>query len=80
MRDYQSLFKPCVLAARPGGVILATNHVSTVDEADWHEVLRRCATKAGRPLVDLQRLQPESDFPTLADGKHPLKLALATVG
>ena len=32
VRDYQSLFKPCVLAAKPGGTILATNHVSTVDE------------------------------------------------
>lgn len=80
VRDYQSLFKPACLATRPGGTVLATNHVSTVDEAEWHDSLARCAAKAGRPLVDIQTLSPEHDFPMLVDGRSPLKLALAIVG
>jgi 23S rRNA (cytosine1962-C5)-methyltransferase len=79
VRDYQSLFKPSVLATKPGGTILATNHVSTVDLDEWLESLQRCAAKAGRPLSSLEVLTPEADFPS-PDGRHPLKVALATVG
>jgi 23S rRNA (cytosine1962-C5)-methyltransferase len=78
VRDYPSLFKPAVLALRPGGSVLATNHVSTVDMEPWLESLERCASKAGRPLVSLTPLTPEADFPS-PDGKHPLKMAIATV-
>lgn len=78
VRDYQSLFKPCVLATRPGGTVLAVNHVASVDIDDWLEVLERCARKADQPLADLTVLAPEVDFPS-PDGKHPLKMVLARV-
>ena len=61
-----------------GGVVLATNHVSTVDADVWHEQLRRCAVKLGRPLQSLDVILPEEDFPS-PDGKPPLKMVLATV-
>ena len=78
VRDYQGLFKPALMATSPGGAILATNHVSTVDMEDWLESLRRCATKAGRPLVDIEVITPDPDFPS-PDGKHPLKMAWCRV-
>ncbi len=79
VRDYASLFKPCVLATRPGGAVLASNHVSTVERDDWIDGLRRCAAKAGRPLADVEVITPDEDFPS-PDGRHPLKLAWCTVG
>ena len=78
VRDYQSLFKPALLALADGGAVLATNHVPTVDEAEWHDALRRCAEKAGRPLRALDRVPVDGDFPSF-DGKPPLKLALARI-
>lgn len=78
VRDYQSLFKPAVLATTNGGRILATNHVPTVDLDTWLEALRRCADKAGRPLADIEVLHPDPDVPTF-DGRHPLKLAWCTL-
>ena len=59
--------------------MLAVNHVASVDLDGWLESLGRCAKKAGRPLADISVLPPEADFPS-PDGKHPLKVALATVG
>jgi 23S rRNA (cytosine1962-C5)-methyltransferase len=76
VHDYQSLFKPALLALADGGAVLATNHVPTVDEAAWHDALRRCAEKAGRPLRALERVPVDADFPSF-DGRPPLKLALA---
>jgi 23S rRNA (cytosine1962-C5)-methyltransferase len=78
VRDYASLFKPALLATAPGGTVLATNHVPEVVREDWLASLERCAAKAGRPLVALETIVPEDDFPSL-DGRHPLKIALATV-
>jgi 23S rRNA (cytosine1962-C5)-methyltransferase len=78
VRDYASLFKPCVLATVSGGAILATNHVSTVDRDAWVEGLRRCATKAGRPLRDVTIIRPDPDFPS-PDDRAPLKMAWCTV-
>lgn len=37
----QSLFKPSLLATKEGGAVLATNHVSSVDCAEWVESLSR---------------------------------------
>jgi 23S rRNA (cytosine1962-C5)-methyltransferase len=78
VRDYQSIFKPAVLATKPGGKILCTNHVPQVDLDDWLGVLQRCAAKAGRPLKDTRIIQPEEDFPA-KDDRHPLKIALVEV-
>ncbi len=75
--DYPSLFKPAVLATRPGGVVAATNNVASVDREAWFDVLRRCAAKAGRPLASIEWLPPDDDFPT-PDGHPPLKVAWCT--
>lgn len=37
----QSLFKPSLLATKAGGCVVATNHVSTVDCAQWVADLTR---------------------------------------
>jgi len=76
--DYPSLFKPAVLATRPGGVVAATNNVAAVDREAWFEVLRRCAAKAGRPIASIEWLAPDDDFPS-PDGQPPLKVAWCTV-
>jgi 23S rRNA (cytosine1962-C5)-methyltransferase len=76
--DYQSLFKPALQALAPGGNILATNHVPGVQAEDWHETLRRCAAKAGRPLRSLQPIAVDGDFPSF-DEKPPLKMVLAAI-
>ncbi len=77
--DYASLFKPALLATRPnGGRILATNHAAVVDLESWINTLRRCAEKAGRPIRDLQIIEPEADFPSF-DGRPPLKIAVCEV-
>lgn len=78
VRDYPSLFKPALLATAPGGTVLATNHVPTVDLDEWLDILRRTAEKAGRPLIDVQVLPVECDFPSF-DASPPLKVAVATV-
>jgi len=78
VRDYQALFKPALLATRPGGSLLVTNNSARVACDDWIDVLQRCANKAGRPIRDLQLLPPEADFPS-SDGRHPLKIALVEV-
>ncbi len=75
VRDYGSLLKPSLLATRPGGTLVATNHVSTVDLDRWVDGLERSARKAGRPIEQLDILPPDPDFPS-PDGRHPLKVAL----
>lgn len=78
VRDYQSLCKPALLTLADGGALLATNHVPDVVEPDWHDVLRRCADKAGRPLRSLESIAVDADFPSF-DGRPPLKIALARI-
>lgn len=73
VRDYQSLFKPALLVTKPGGVLICTNNVAAVDLDEWRGALERCAEKAGRPVLDVQALVPEADFPS-PDGRHPLKI------
>jgi 23S rRNA (cytosine1962-C5)-methyltransferase len=75
IRDYASLFKPAVLACAPGGTVLATNHVPSVEEDEWVRGLRRCAEKAGRGVRAIEMLRPEADFPS-PDDRPPLKIAL----
>ncbi|MBI5745364.1 MAG: class I SAM-dependent methyltransferase [Elusimicrobia bacterium] len=75
VRDYPSLFKPAVLAAKPGGRVIAANHVASVDYAAWTDTLKRCASKAGRPVKSIEQIIPDEDFPSF-DGKPPLKIAV----
>lgn len=76
--DYQSMFKPAVLAAKPGGRVIATNHVASVRYDDWTEMLRRCAAKAGRPIKNIEPVPVDADFPSF-DGNPPLKVAVCEV-
>jgi len=64
-----------------GGMVLATNHVSGVLMEDWLEECARCCAKAGVPLrQDPEVLTPHAeDFPTLDDGRSPLKIAILRV-
>lgn len=75
VRDYASLFKPAVLAAKPGGRVVATNHVAAVSWEEWTGGLARCAAKAGRPIKGIERIMPDEDFPSF-DGQPPLKIAV----
>ncbi len=79
VRDYQSVFKPALLATRPGGSLLVTNHVARVEASTWLESLRRCAAKNRRTVVDMQLITPDEDFPSL-DGQPPLKMASLQLG
>lgn len=75
IRDYQSLFKPSLLATKTGGQLICCNNVAQVDCDEWLTSLERCATKAGRPLKNITTLQPDSDFPS-PDNNPPLKIAI----
>ena len=75
VNDYQSLFKPALLSVAPGGEMLVTNNVASVEVEVWIDALHRCATKAGRPISSVELLRPEDDFPTFQDTHHPLKMA-----
>ncbi|OGH58360.1 MAG: hypothetical protein A3G34_16110 [Candidatus Lindowbacteria bacterium RIFCSPLOWO2_12_FULL_62_27] len=78
-RDYPSLFKPAVLAAKPaGGRIMATHHLPSIKIDSWIDMLKRCAAKAGRPIRSVEPIAPESDFPSF-DGHHPLKIVVFEV-
>lgn len=75
IRDYQSLFKPSLLATKDGGQLICCNNVAQVDREEWLESLKRCAIKAGRPLKSIEVLLPDTDFPS-PDGNPPLKIAI----
>ncbi len=75
IRDYQSLFKPSLLATKEGGQLICCNNVAQVNRDEWLESLKRCAIKAGRPLKSIEILLPDSDFPS-PDGNPPLKIAI----
>lgn len=75
IRDYQSLFKPSLLATKDGGQLICCNNVAQVDRDEWIESLKRCAVKTGRPLKSVEILLPDTDFPS-PDGNPPLKVAI----
>jgi len=76
LRDYQSLFKPAILATKDsGGIVIATNHIASVAYDSWSSLLKKCALKANKPLRSIMRLMPEEDFPSF-DGNPPLKIAV----
>jgi 23S rRNA (cytosine1962-C5)-methyltransferase len=72
--DYQSMLKPSLSVVAEGGAIYCTNNSAAVDEKDWHDVLRRCAEKHGRPVRSLDVIRPGGDFPS-SDDRPPLKVA-----
>ena len=78
VNDYPTLLKPCIALCRPGGRILATNHVPSVLLEDFLGVIERTVEKSGRELVGLEVIEPEADFPSF-DGRHPLKMAWVTL-
>jgi len=78
VRDYPTLFRPALLATRVGGNLLVTNNAASVRRDAWIEVLRRSAEKVGRPIRDLQIIEPDDDFPS-PDGQAPLKMAWLSV-
>lgn len=78
VNDYQSLFKPALLCTKPGGKMLVTNNVASVEVESWIESLRRCTNKAGRSIEAVALIAPDVDFPSL-DGQHPLKMAWLSV-
>ena len=59
----KTLLKPAALAMAPGGKLLLTNHVSSVDLDEWVDSCVRCCTKAGRPPVDVEVINVDVDFP-----------------
>ncbi|MBI3925237.1 MAG: class I SAM-dependent rRNA methyltransferase [Armatimonadetes bacterium] len=73
VRDYQSLFKPCLRVASEGGIIVAANNSPDRQLEEFQELLERCASKAGRPLLRQEVIPVDADFPSW-DGRHPLKV------
>lgn len=66
-RDYQSLLRPCIELLAPGGRILACNHAASVSRERFESDLRRCAIKAGLPVVRARFLEEDPDFPVGSD-------------
>ena len=77
VNDYQSLFKPALLATKTNGNLLVTNNVASVSWKDWSRILQRCADKIGR-TIHLTQITPEADFPS-PDQRWPLKMAWVDV-
>jgi len=78
VRDYQSLFKPALMAAKPGGQMVVCNNVAKIDRDIWASQLIRCAEKLGRDIKVEEVLQPYEDFPSF-DGNPPLKILVLRV-
>ena len=78
INDYQSLFKPAVLATKPGGKVIACNNVAKVDRETWFKSLVRCAEKQGRSVSEATWLDCHPDFPSF-DDNHPLKIVSLTI-
>jgi 23S rRNA (cytosine1962-C5)-methyltransferase len=49
-----------------------------VKRDEWLDQLQRSAAKAGRPVREMEWIEPESDFPS-PDHNPPLKMALLRV-
>jgi 23S rRNA (cytosine1962-C5)-methyltransferase len=78
VKDYASVFKPALLCTNAGGTLICTNNVADVKREAWLDQLQRSATKAGRPIREMEWIMPEADFPS-SDGQPPLKMALLRV-
>ncbi len=71
--DYQSLFKPAILSLNSGGEIICTNHSGKIEMDEWLQSLERCASKAGKKIVNMHQILPDIDFPS-PDNRPPLKI------
>lgn len=78
INDYQSLFKPAVLATKPGGKVIACNNVAKVDRETWFNSLVRCVEKQGLSVSETTWLNCHHDFPSF-DGNHPLKIVSLSI-
>ena len=78
VHDYPALFKPALLATAPGGTLICCNNAAKAERAAWLDQLERSARKAGRPIVDVQWIAPDGDFPSF-DDNPPLKVVALTV-
>jgi 23S rRNA (cytosine1962-C5)-methyltransferase len=78
INDYASVFKPALLCTSNEGTLICTNNVADVQRDAWLDQLQRSATKAGRPIREMEWITPETDFPS-NDGQPPLKIALLRV-
>ncbi|HVA65557.1 MAG TPA: class I SAM-dependent methyltransferase [Elusimicrobiota bacterium] len=75
INDYPAVFKPALLCVAEGGSMICCNNVAQAAREAWIDQLERSARKAGRPIREVERIDPESDFPSY-DGRPPLKMAL----
>ena len=78
VNDYQALMKPALLCTAEGGTLVCCNNVAEVSREAFADQLERCAKKAGRPIREMEWIEPEADFPSF-DGQPPLKMALLRV-
>lgn len=78
VNDYPALLKLALLCTAEGGTLLCCNNVAQVAREAWADQMERCARKAGRPIRELEWIEPEADFPSY-DGQPPLKMALLRV-
>ncbi|MCP5268939.1 MAG: class I SAM-dependent methyltransferase [Zoogloeaceae bacterium] len=78
INDYPSVFKPALLCTAEGGTLICCNNVAQVERESWAGQLERSAAKAGRPIREIEWIQPEADFPS-PDQSPPLKMALLRV-
>lgn len=78
VQDYGSVFKPSLLATRPGGLLVCCNNVAEVDLDAWLAGLQGSARRNGRPLRSIDVIAPDADFPS-PDGRPPLKIAVLSV-
>lgn len=75
VNDYPALLKLAVLCTAENGTVLCCNNVAEVARDAWADQIERCARKAGRPVREMEWIEPEADFPSY-DGQPPLKMAL----
>ncbi|MBV7314737.1 class I SAM-dependent rRNA methyltransferase [Shewanella sp. NIFS-20-20] len=78
INDYQSLFKPALLATKQGGTIVCCNNVAKVDKNAWFESLVRCVNKQGLAVSQAEWLDCYPDFPAF-DDNHPLKIVALSI-
>lgn len=78
VNDYPALFKPALLCTVEGGTLICCNSVTQVSRDAWLDQLERSARKAGRPIREMEWIEPEADFPS-TEGQPALKIALLRV-